>query len=341
MTFTSFVGQDLALTRLGTALTGGPGHAYLLTAPRGSGRTPLARAFAQALLCMAPSASGACENCPSCRYFSRGVHPDYRELDAESGDKSIRVEQARRVAADLALLPQISVRKVCLIHADELNEQGHNALLKSLEEPPGHAVFILTATSPKRLPATVASRCQLIRLARNSPAEIERILLAKGVEDGSQRAFLARFAGGLPGLAVDLAGDEQFAGLRQDTLLWYDLLITSGRARLLTEGLAFLETNRDRMEIILAMLGRLLRDRLLLAKGSEESRLTHVDRAAELRRDNDRLASRTACPAECSERLIRAYAAVQAAERGIALNAGFETLACRLSLVLRKELADT
>jgi DNA polymerase-3 subunit delta' len=88
-----------------------------------------------------------------------GVHPDYRELELQEKEKVIPVDAVRqRIGADLYHQPQLGMRKVYLVDADALNEQGQNALLKSLEEPPPYAIFLLTALSARHLLPTIVSR---------------------------------------------------------------------------------------------------------------------------------------------------------------------------------------
>ena len=142
MAFSSIVGQVDAKVRLGSALEGIPGHAYVFAGPDGIGKTLVAREFAKALLCQAPSSDGACGVCTSCRHFGNGVHPDFKTLTLDGKEKNIKVERVRQsVCADLNMRPQFGNRKVYLIAADFLNEQGQNALLKSLEEPPDYCFF--------------------------------------------------------------------------------------------------------------------------------------------------------------------------------------------------------
>ena len=145
MTFSSIIGQTKAKARLVTALLGTPGHAYAFAGPDGIGKTFLARKFAQALLCRQSGKDGACGRCPSCRHFDHGVHPDYRELQIEPKEKNIKIDRVRQtVCRDVDLRPQFGDRKVYLLAADHLNEQGQNALLKTLEEPPEYCFFLLT-----------------------------------------------------------------------------------------------------------------------------------------------------------------------------------------------------
>lgn len=334
MAFTSVIGQSDAKVRLGAALQGIPGHAYVFAGPDGIGKTLLAREFAQALLCKAPTADGACGRCDSCRHFGNGVHPDFKSLQLESKEKNIKVERVRQsVCADLNMRPQFGSRKVYLIAADFLNEQGQNALLKSLEEPPDYVFFILTVISPERLLPTILSRVSLIALRRYSVDEISAILAANGCQPGADREFYARFAGGLAGVAMDLATNNWFADLRREAVSFYRDLERQTRTSLMTAGYQFFDSNRAHVPVILDIFGSLIRDQLLFISSRSTSLLTNQDQMPLL---TGGMAVKL--PAEeASRRLTTAYAAILAARRGLTLNASFEGLVCNLLLNLRKE----
>ena len=333
MAFSSIIGQTEAKKRLGIAVLGIPGHAYVFSGPDGIGKTLIAREFAKALLCASVTQDGACDICNSCRYFDRGVHPDFRHLALESKEKNIKVERVRQsVCGDIALCPQLGRRKVYLLAGDFLNEQGQNALLKSLEEPPEYCCFILTIISPERLLPTILSRVSLIALHRYAPQEIIAILAACGLDAGDAGLFYARFSGGLAGGALDLAKNSWFSDLRQEVTGLYQDIGRQSRAGLLTEGYRFFDNNRDHAPVIIDILGSLVRDQLVFIKCREVRLLTNQDQLALL------TGGLAASPGpETAGRLARAYAALLSARRALALNASFEGLVCNLLLNLRKE----
>ncbi len=336
MAFSSMIGQDDIKARLGAALVGHPGHAYAFTGPDGIGKTLLARLFAKALLCQRPSLDGACDRCDACHHFDNGVHPDFRSLELEKNDKTIKVDRVRKyVCGDVDLRPQFGNRKVYLIEADDLNEQGQNALLKTLEDSPQYCFFLLTVTSPGRLLPTILSRVSQLVLKRYSPDEIGRILSANGLDAGSENVFLARFSGGLAGIAMDLHSNSWFSELRQETLDLISGIARQSRASLLTDGYQFFDKNRSHAPAILDIIGSLVRDLLVLWTSRSYGQLTNQDQQALLERllpeQNNENRERA------RRHLTDAYQAVLSARRGLDLNASFEGLVCNLLLNLRKE----
>ena len=137
-------------------------HAYMLTGPAGPERDQAARRLAAALLC--PAEDGPCLVCRDCRKALEGIHPDVTVVGREQGEKGrsqeIKVGQIRDMTADAAIAPNEAARKVYVIdEAERMNPNAQNALLKALEDPPGHACFVLCCASPDGLMPTVRSRC--------------------------------------------------------------------------------------------------------------------------------------------------------------------------------------
>ena len=135
-------------------------HAYLFTGPAGTGKSTLADICAKALLCRAPGGR-PCGVCPSCKQFESGNHPDFIRIEP---DKSISVDVIRDVIARLGVKPYEGGRHVAVIRqADKMTPQAQNALLKTLETPPGEDVFFLVASNMTALLPTIISRCRVVR----------------------------------------------------------------------------------------------------------------------------------------------------------------------------------
>ena len=140
-------------------------HAYLLIGPKGTGKTTTARVIAKLFNCEKPSKSGApCGNCDQCVSIAQGRHLDVMEIDAAS---NTGVDNIRDLRDRVALAPAQAKWKIYIIDEVHMLSTGaFNALLKTLEEPPLHAIFILATTDPQKIPATVVSRCQLISFGK-------------------------------------------------------------------------------------------------------------------------------------------------------------------------------
>ena len=159
-TFASVVGQQSITSTLKNAIERGQlAHAYLFCGPRGVGKTTCARIFAKAINCLNPVGAEACNECESCRAFNEGRSLNIHELDAASNNS---VDDIRSLIEQVRIMPQIG--KYSLFIIDEvhmLSQQAFNAFLKTLEEPPKHAVFILATTEKHKIIPTILSRCQV------------------------------------------------------------------------------------------------------------------------------------------------------------------------------------
>ena len=167
-TFESVVGQWALTTTLKNAIaTGKLAHAYLFCGPRGVGKTTCARIFAKTINCMHPTAEGeACNECESCTAFNEQRSYNIHELDAASNNS---VDDIRQLVEQVRIPPQIGKYKVYIIdEVHMLSASAFNAFLKTLEEPPRHAIFILATTEKHKILPTILSRCQIYDFSRIS-----------------------------------------------------------------------------------------------------------------------------------------------------------------------------
>ena len=188
-------------------LTERPPHALLLVGPDGVGKTTLAMDLAAGLQCLDPDPSARpCRSCAACRKVDHGNHPDLHVLEPEGAGQQIRVGQVQGLAAELALLPLEGRFRVAVIeHANKLNPDAQNALLKTLEEPPAKVCLILAADDTASLLPTVVSRCARLRLGPVATDAIVELLGEAGLADSAHASALARLSGGRPGVAIALA----------------------------------------------------------------------------------------------------------------------------------------
>lgn len=171
MTFDAVVGQHALTTTLKNAIAQKKlAHAYLFCGPRGVGKTTCARIFAKAINCLTPTAEGdACGTCESCRAFDEQRSYNIHELDAASNNS---VEDIRELIEQVQIPPQVGRYKVFIIdEVHMLSTAAFNAFLKTLEEPPAHAVFILATTEKHKILPTILSRCQTYDFARITVAD--------------------------------------------------------------------------------------------------------------------------------------------------------------------------
>lgn len=173
--------------------TGTLPHAVLIGGAPGLGQLTLAQALVAAALCTQPTAAGACGLCRSCQLHQLSTHEDVQVLMPDAGKHSIGIDPVRELCAQLALSPQRAPRQVALVAlAEQLTVAATNALLKTLEEPPGSALLILVAEQPRALLPTVRSRCRQVLLSTPALPQSLAWLHAQGLPaaDASWRLLL-------------------------------------------------------------------------------------------------------------------------------------------------------
>ncbi len=223
--FSDVVGQDHIERTLKNAIDSDQvSHAYLFSGPRGTGKTTTARLLAKALLCEHGPTSEPDGTCPECVEIANGTHPDVYELDAASrtGVDNVREEIISRVN----FAPTRGKYKVYIIdEVHMLSTAAFNALLKTIEEPPEHIIFILCTTDPQKIPETVQSRCQRFEFHRLSNDEIVTRLGAICVAEGVE----------FEGDALDLIAHRAEGGMR-NALTSLEQLIAFGEGRVSVQG---------------------------------------------------------------------------------------------------------
>lgn len=305
----SWAVQLLAKAAQPTAAGGrsGPSHAYLLLGAPQIGKSTLARAFAQTLLCTGEPAR-PCHHCRACRLIARNAHPDVQwfqpkkklpNKDEEAVDRidgSILRAQADVLVHEAALRPVEGRYRILLIQdAHRANEVFQNKVLKTLEEPPPGTILLLTAHDRAGVLPTIVSRCQVLELRPLDIAAAEAALRAGWGVAAETAALYARLSNGRLGWAVDQLADPQSSSRRLDGLRQLWELLPADRVRRLafaealaagrTEGRAEGRDGRDSRQLfgLLELWTGWWRDVLLVQAGCADA-VSNVDQRAELER---------------------------------------------------------
>ena len=190
-------------------------HATLITGARGMGKRSLADCIAQYLLCT--GTQKPCGVCPGCRQVLSGNHPDLLKPAPPARKKTIPVEDIKSLNAFVSRAAYEGGRRVIILRAEELNDNGQNALLKNLEEPLPGNYYLLTAESPSALLTTVVSRCRRVALHAWPDSYIDGLLRAAGADPGRRKETLA-LCGGSIGRALEMAADEEYWQRRREVI---------------------------------------------------------------------------------------------------------------------------
>ena len=216
-TFEEIRGNKALTDQLKTAADSGKvSHAYLFLGGAGAGKRLIANTFAKALQC--EGGQKPCGNCRSCQSFDHGNHPDIIYVRGEK--KNIVVDEIReQILETVDLKPYHYAKKIYIIEkADTMNVQAQNALLKTLEEPPAYAVFLLLAERAEAFLPTILSRVVTMKIRPLSEGTVAAYLTEKTGLSAEESHVLSAYAQGRIGQALELKEDEDFRAMRQDIL---------------------------------------------------------------------------------------------------------------------------
>jgi DNA polymerase-3 subunit delta' len=262
----------------GSGASGRLSHAYLFTGPAQVGKSTLARAFAQALLCEQQTVA-ACASCRACRRIAQGRYPDVQFLAAEKN--TIHIEQIRTLQSDAALSPLEGRYKVFIIREIErATLPAANALLKTLEEPPPQVILLLTSARRDLVLPTILSRCQIIGLRPVPLAQIQAALETRWGVETERAALLARLSAGRPGWAVSAHADPALWQARARCLDDLLALTTDGYIGRLAYAEA-LSRQTDTLERTLGQWATWWRDVMLIQRGQPDA-IVNLDRRVQL-----------------------------------------------------------
>lgn len=225
MPFSDILGHSVPIKWLRQAIqTDHVAHAYLFVGEEAIGKKLTAVRMAQAMNCDNAHASSdidSCGSCRSCRQTENETHPDVLFIRPDQGqgqNPQIKIERVREIEHHVIYRPLIGLRKICIIdEADRMTVGAANALLKTLEEPPDHCLFLLTTSRPSSLLPTITSRCLIVRFSPLSPAQVKAFLMNQKNLQESEAQFISVLTSGRVGEAVQFDLEEAIA--RKETFL--------------------------------------------------------------------------------------------------------------------------
>jgi DNA polymerase-3 subunit delta' len=271
-----------------------PSHAYLFSGPRGVGKSLVAQGLVHSLVCegspgenfcctpdRCPIRAGVgttettrvrekggaktCQCCSACVQSALGVHPDVAHVEKAANRTDVLIEQIREMMAQLALKPsRAPMRLAILDDAETLNVPGQNAVLKTLEEPPGHAIIFVVTASERALLDTVRSRLRPVRFPPLTPTEVEEVVVARGNIDQKRAHAIARLARGSAARGLTLIdGDEPPLKDLLEALNRAKRLDFAGANALAQEHFGNREQAADNFELMARLLEEILSSKLL------------------------------------------------------------------------------
>ena len=304
-------------------------HAYLFAGEEAIGKKLTAVRLAQALNCDQQDESSApdpCGACRSCRQTEAETHPDFLFIRPEQGkgqNPQIKIERVREIEHHVIYRPLMSSRKICLIdEADRMTVGAANALLKTLEEPPDHCLFLLITSRPASLLSTIRSRCLVIRFAPPSPAQITDYLITKRNIQESEARYISMVTNGQLGHALEF--DMEESRTQNNTLL---PILSGSSGQGIPELLDMAEalSKSDQVKETLSWFLQILRDLLLITLGCQSEYVLHQKDIQTLKA----LAPRTSAPALMTL-LEELHTLEQGLNRNLNLQLGFERFLLRL-----------
>jgi len=281
MAFEHIVGQERLIGNLKKVLLENRvSHAYLVEGLKGVGKKQFAKALSKAILChnLQTEELGS-EECSSCKKIKENNHTELHLLDIEG---SIKIEEIREIQKSIHIKPYEGSKKVYVIlNGEKMTQQAQNALLKTLEEPPGHSVIIITTNNIKSLLPTIISRCQLLKLKPQGVEKVREYLVGEFGIDENEARVTATFSNGLVETAIRLYNNEEFKIRRLKAIEITGKLLSSRTMDILNE-IEFFNNEKSYIEEIIDILIYWYRDILVYKETSNEQLIINSDQLSNI-----------------------------------------------------------
>ncbi|WDV45977.1 DNA polymerase III subunit delta' C-terminal domain-containing protein [Clostridiaceae bacterium M8S5] len=267
MNYDDIIGHEKIIAQLKNIIKSGKVvHAYLFRGTKSLGKFTTAKIFAKTLLC-SKKGDTPCNSCPSCIKFDSLNHPDFHVIKAEG--KSIKKAQIDKIQSSINLLPNEGDKKIYIIKdANNMTVEAQNCFLKTLEEPPKHAIIIMTCVNSYNLLETIVSRMQIFTFFSLEGEKIEHALINKYQVEREEAKFIASFSNGIMGMALNECRTEKFKELRSNVISLVERLISNNEYNIFKTTEFFVE-NKDNLEQTLDMLLIWLRDLLIISLSNQ------------------------------------------------------------------------
>lgn len=272
--------EELMKSLIDSVHRGESSHAYIFEGESGMGKRNSARLFAAALTCVNTEIS-PCGSCQNCIESKADTNPDITFVRPLPDRKTIGTKVMRRLEDNAAIKPFNSARKVYIMDGSLLTAEAQNVFLKTLEEPPEYAVFIILSENSTMLLPTVLSRCVLVHFPAVSDEIMEKYILSKHPESENRLSFLIKYCEGVPGRADSVINDGDFETLRSDSLEMLFHLLSPNRLEAFTIE-KFLEKNKPHSSKIFDFWLSFLRDAVLIQTGAA-AKIINTDKRDALR----------------------------------------------------------
>ena len=333
MAFSDLTGQKNIKSRLASAVGERSSGTFMFTGPIGSGRHAFAEEFAKALMCSEPGPDGACGKSDCCKYFGAGITPDIMRVYKPAETKNVKVSFIKEsVVPEAVLRPQFSKTKVFILDLDFLGTESQNALLKSLEEPPAHVVFILLSSNRDMVLDTVISRATEIKLEPYTNDEIIEIVKKNVPECPAQTLTIAAAnCGGVPGKAIEIAKQGEDTDLKREVAEMFLELPDATYFRILNDDAAFMADHKaDAVSVACNIL--LLIDDLMRLKGVPGYKnISFADQRTKL----EKMAGSSKVD---NVKLGKCAGAVKDFLKALDVNANYDAASCAMLLKIHEEL---